>query len=158
MKSLIVSLFAVCVLAVFGSASSNQQHPTPAMINTQAQFPLSFEPNRGQTDSRVRYVSRGREGTMFFTADGAFTVVVPKHGSFRLELEGARQSANFETENPLPGRTNYLSKTVPPQFPLPMYRPSARCWSAKRIPALTCAFTANHSTWSTTSSSHPAET
>ncbi|MGH7815675.1 MAG: hypothetical protein ACREQI_16935, partial [Candidatus Binataceae bacterium] len=34
-------------------------------------LPLSFEPNRGQTDSRVKFLSRGPGYTLFLTPDGA---------------------------------------------------------------------------------------
>src|SRR5208282_4161742 len=34
-------------------------------------LPLSFEANQGQTDSRVRFLSRGREYSLFLTGDEA---------------------------------------------------------------------------------------
>ena len=35
-----------------------------------AKLPLSFEANQGQTDARVKFVSRGPGYTMFLTGDG----------------------------------------------------------------------------------------
>jgi len=59
-----------------------QQAPSSA---PPVSFPLTFEVNRGQTAPQVQYLSRSREGLLFFTAEG-FTVSVPRTGAFRVQF------------------------------------------------------------------------
>ena len=47
------------------------QLPQPAARLSFAALPLTFEANRGQTDSRVKYLARGDGYTLFLTPDGA---------------------------------------------------------------------------------------
>jgi len=65
--------FLVAVGLVSGSlcipheaAASPQQR-----INEGYAVPLSFQPNKGQTDSQVKFLSRGRGYTLFLTATEA---------------------------------------------------------------------------------------
>src|SRR5580692_8445987 len=57
--------------------------PSPAAAQAAraslAKLPLSFEENRGQTDSRVKYVSRGAGYNLFLTPDEA--VIALRGGS-----------------------------------------------------------------------------
>ena len=75
-------------------------------------LPLSFEPNVGQTDSRVQFVSRGNGYTMFFAGDE--TIVRLRNGSHapqagvRMTLAGSRRDASATALDPLPGVTNYF--------------------------------------------------
>jgi len=67
-----------------GSAAAIQPaHATPlarhALARADAQ-PLTFEPNRGQTDSRVRYLARGRGYTLFLTGAGAVLTLTQPSG------------------------------------------------------------------------------
>lgn len=41
------------------------------VIETYGQLPLNFEPNRGQTDSQVKFLSRARGYTLFLTGTEA---------------------------------------------------------------------------------------
>jgi hypothetical protein len=41
------------------------------LLGTLAQLPLTFEPNRGQTDKRVKFLARHSNVTVFLTGDGA---------------------------------------------------------------------------------------
>jgi uncharacterized repeat protein (TIGR01451 family) len=105
MRSLVATL-ASCLLI---SPSLFASDPVSQAVGNTPQLPLTFEPNRGQTDARVRYLSRSREGTIFFTDNGV-TVAVPKAGSFRMQFVGANPASTFLPESLLPGRTNYLGK------------------------------------------------
>jgi uncharacterized repeat protein (TIGR01451 family) len=116
MRRFTAPILVVCSLVASSFAASNPSVKPPAPLPSGIQLPLSFEPNRGQTDPRVHYLSRGREGTFFFTDQGA-TIAVPGHGSFRLLFEGSRTSANFEPESLLPGRSNYLSTAASASIP-----------------------------------------
>ena len=44
---------------------------TPPALQSYGKLPLSFEANRGQADSRVKYLSRGRGYNLFLTGNEA---------------------------------------------------------------------------------------
>ena len=67
MASRIMSLFLLGVFAVCAHAAS----PRPSAVAGYGLLPPSFEQNRGQTDSRVQFLSRGAGYTLFLTSDGA---------------------------------------------------------------------------------------
>src|SRR5690242_1422784 len=53
--------------------------------------PLSFEANQGQTDSRVRFLSRGSGYTLFLDATGVALALQGSHGAaaLRMRIAGA---------------------------------------------------------------------
>src|SRR5271157_2492498 len=61
-------------------------------------LPLSFEANQGQTDGRVKFLSRGRGYSLFLTGDEAV-----------LTLERASQNANRKSQN-----ANLKARVAPP--------------------------------------------
>ncbi len=97
-------------------------------------LPLTFEPNHGQTDPQVRFLSRGRGYTLFLT--GSETVLSLKKPSaagksklengnskiasqnpnpeprtpevLRMKLLGASPAMEFEGQDKLPGISNYF--------------------------------------------------
>ncbi len=86
--------------------------------NAYGQLPLSFEANLGQTDPRVRYLSRGQGYSLFLTPSEAVLRVQrtapeaketpPPSTVVRMKLVGANADAASQGETPLPGRVNYL--------------------------------------------------
>ncbi len=96
-----------------GLASTSE---TDSLRRTLARLPLAFEANRGQTDSRVRYLSRGPGYTLFLTGDEAVLRLRKVDASdqaaqaaatVRMRLQGANRKPVVEPEAPLPGRTHY---------------------------------------------------
>ncbi len=91
---------------------------------------LAFEPNEGQTDSRVKFLARGAGYSLFLTNDEAVFVLKPnktnRAGKFpkiksresaaegkpdevlRLGLAGANPQVRFEGLEDLGGKSNYL--------------------------------------------------
>ena len=56
------------------------------LLQRYGQLPLSFEANRGQTDARVKFLSRGHGYTLFLTSDEVVLgLVKPRIGNPRLE-------------------------------------------------------------------------
>src|SRR6516164_4753858 len=54
------------------AALSNSCLPSRSRVNhTYSKLPLSFEANNGQTDPRVKFLSRGRGYNLFLTSDEA---------------------------------------------------------------------------------------
>jgi hypothetical protein len=108
------------------------------ILETYGQLPLSFEPNAGQTDARVKFLSRGPGYTVFLTNDEAVLALSaggskrkssastalpmagfrdlssprqePAHTSavLRMHLIGANKNAQVAGADQLPGTTNYF--------------------------------------------------
>jgi Beta-propeller repeat len=76
-------------------------------------LPLSFEPNLGQTDPEVQFLSRGRGFTLFLTSTEAVLVMrqpasAAGAGVFRMQLVGARGQLRARGAQELPGRSSYF--------------------------------------------------
>ncbi|MFL6291189.1 MAG: hypothetical protein ACJ759_09865, partial [Thermoanaerobaculia bacterium] len=76
-------------------------------------LPIVFEPNVGQTDPRVRFLSREAGSTLFLTGDEA--VLALSGHVLRLRLEGAGPGTSQALE-PLPGVTNYYVGNDPAKW------------------------------------------
>lgn len=93
-----------------------KSHELKVWANRLAKMPLSFEPNQGQTDSRVKFLARGSNYTLFLTAHDA--VLALRNGKagqksstaavVRLRLLGSTPSANVTGQSRLGGYSNYL--------------------------------------------------
>src|SRR5690349_9603848 len=71
-RPLHVLLATACVAGTaLPAVADGRQQPDPRGNEAFARLPLAFEVNRGQADSRVRFLSRNRGYTMFLTPDGA---------------------------------------------------------------------------------------
>jgi len=77
---IVLCISCVCATLIIhrqggGSLASHQPIPSHQeiahFIGVFEKLPLSFEPNRGQTDSHVRFLARGNGYTLFLTENGA---------------------------------------------------------------------------------------
>src|ERR1700751_72632 len=92
-----------------------------------AQMPLIFEPNQGQSDPRIKFLSRGAGYGLFLTADAAVLelptsrVRNPSEGRphdnqrdghntsvVRMQLAGANAAAEVTGDGRLPGKSKYF--------------------------------------------------
>jgi chitodextrinase len=87
----------------------------PAPTSRGFRLPIAFEANRGQTDSRVRYLARGAQSTLFITPSEAVLALPGLHDAkservpvLRMRLKGAAARPVTTAERRLPGVTNYL--------------------------------------------------
>lgn len=97
------------------------------LASSYGKLPISFEPNKGQTDKAVQFVARGSGYVLFLEPDEAvmtlFTEAPTADGkkpstrigvrprefsTIGLKLIGAEKSTTAEGEDQLPGFTNYL--------------------------------------------------
>ena len=80
------------------------------------QFPLSFEPNRKQTNAEAKFLARG-EGYILFLTDKDAVLRLgkgPRNSSvLRMSLLGANAKPNFTGMDELPGKSNYLIGNQP---------------------------------------------
>lgn len=142
MSALMAGLLAIGVLAVIRSAPANLLEPPaiasemagqPAVDATERRalgayqsLPLSFIPNAGQTDARVRYYAAGPDYSFLFTKqEVALSFGDGATGGYALDLHfmGASPEAHLEAASLQPGRVNYLTGSDPSawQRGLPTY-------------------------------------
>ncbi len=96
-------LLMILLMAVCSQAASNHS------LNLQQ--PITFEPNRGQTSSEVRYLARAAGSTLFLTPREAVLRMrhpQAKDSVLRIQWLAAAATATFAPEEPLSGRVNYL--------------------------------------------------
>jgi hypothetical protein len=99
------------------------------IVQSYGRLPLSFEVNQGQTDARVKFLSRGSGYTLFLTSDEAVFSLrgsKSKDGAsgvgqlrpaptapttsavLRMNLVGANRAAKVAGTDELPGKNNYF--------------------------------------------------
>jgi len=128
---------ATLLLALCGGTSFSQQPPTPtsaaSVVAEYGKLPLTFEPNQGQDDPRVRFSSRGQGYSLFLT-DSAAVLSLSKSEAqnqrsggrqleprsiapqttpiktdvVRMELAGAAPGLRVAGTDPLSGKVNYF--------------------------------------------------
>jgi hypothetical protein len=121
----------------FGKAKVNQAavsaNPAAKTANAErlaenfGKLPLNFEPNVGQTDSRVKYLARANGYMVFLTPDEAVLEIhsemkkgktAPpevKTAALAMKFAGAR-TAQVEGSGQLPGRVNYILGNDPSKW------------------------------------------
>ena len=96
----------------------------PRLAEDFGQQPLSFESNQGQTDAQVRFLSRGRDYTLFLTPEEAVLSLrqaQPEEGDadfevVRLQVLGANPAPEVVGRDPLPSRSHYFQGNDPGQW------------------------------------------
>jgi hypothetical protein len=105
-------------LAAIQNISSPANAGRSALAEDFGKLPLGFEANAGQTDERVKFLSRGRGYTLFLTGNEA-VLALPNTGDahsggsaanrvLRMKLVGANLSAAGTGAQELPGKSNYF--------------------------------------------------
>jgi YVTN family beta-propeller protein len=78
-------------------------------------LPLSFEANEGQTDAKVKFLSRGTGQTLFLTTNGAVLTFSGRH-ALQLNLVGANLNGRINGLDRLPGYSNYFLGNDPSKW------------------------------------------
>lgn len=76
------------------------------ILENYGRLPLSFEANQGQTDSQVKFLSRGPGYNLFLTLTGG--VISLKDKVVKMELVGANQAPLVTGVDELEGKANYF--------------------------------------------------
>src|SRR5438876_608069 len=86
-------------------------------------LPLSFEENRGQTDPRATFISRGSGSTLFLTRNGAVLAFRDPHKrtneslipvtAIRMTMVGANPNSEIAGSQRLPGNSSYFTGNDP---------------------------------------------
>jgi uncharacterized protein (TIGR03437 family) len=94
---------------IFGDSRENPTNAKPVLLAV----PLSFEANQGQTDSQVKFLTRGDGYSLFLTSHEAVFMLRPPVGAkipptvFRIELRGANRAGRVTGADKLAGVANY---------------------------------------------------
>jgi hypothetical protein len=115
------------IAELIGTSITSKSLPPSRIFDSRTQVPvlaafnglsMSFEPNRGQTEERVKFLSRANGYTLFFTDSEAILVLregvdasrdLPSQPeAVRLKFVGANPAANIIGLDPLPGKSNYF--------------------------------------------------
>ena len=105
------TLVAACREEPAGAPGGRPLGATPADGRTSDGRPLAFEANQGQTDSRVRFLQRGRNHALFLAPDEAVLELRRAEGRadvLRMRLLGSNVRLDPVGLDVLPGRSNYL--------------------------------------------------
>jgi hypothetical protein len=83
---------------------------------------LAFEPNRGQADPNVKFLTRGSRAGLLLTSDDAILRLAGSEPvEVRMKFPGRNRKSRIEGIEPLIGRTNYLigpaSESAPTDIP-----------------------------------------
>lgn len=108
--------------AASGSTFQGTGSSKVRVVETFGQLPLSFEANQGQSNSRVKFLSRGGGKTLFLTSTEA--VLTGSDGqSVRMKLLGSNRNVKVGGLDKLPGKSNYFHGTDPDKWHtnLPLY-------------------------------------
>src|SRR3954466_12059149 len=104
---------AVLAIGVSGCASTgsqSQQSASSGKSPTTA-LPLRFEPNLGQTDPRVSFISRDADHTLLLTRSGA--VLKLRDGAVAMTFAGAHRAPGVRAARRLPSVSNYVRGSDP---------------------------------------------
>jgi hypothetical protein len=143
----VITIIAVCALAGLWLAGVTSHAALPRLRNKSAilspptssavaeaarlhaneaygKLPLSFEVNQGQTDTHVKFLSRGSGYSLFLTPGEAVLSLQRSRAAgeirsdgnigqvandvLRLKLIGSNPTPKIEGSDPLPGKTNYF--------------------------------------------------
>ena len=153
----ILSLMAVAAIACSAQQSNPQQFGS-----NYGQLPLTFEANHGQTDARVKFLSRGKGYIAFLTTGGMvlslrptdilgdphtgnLRAIKPQSPATTLEfrLVGVSQTSVVVGEEPQPGRVNYFVGNNPAKWHtnVPTY---ARVRCKNVYPGIDLVYHGNH--------------
>src|SRR6266404_5176357 len=113
-------------------AASDSKRMMARVDDAYGKLPISFEANLGQTDSKVKFVSRGNASTLFLTSNGAVLAVKsaskgsanqgtrstskPRVGVMRMNMVGANSAPEITGLGRLSGNRNYFRGNDPSKW------------------------------------------
>jgi Beta-propeller repeat len=126
---LFCTAISVAMAGPFSTVARAQPQPialnsprAAAIARDYGKMPLSFEPNRGQTDARVQFVARGAGYTIYLSPLSA-TFALQGGPAVSMNLSGANSQIRMQPQDILRGVTSYMLGNRPNQWPtsLPTY-------------------------------------
>ena len=123
--------------ALPGTAAVSQPNSAASarLLRSYGQLPLSFEPNQGQTDKRVKFLSHGKGYTLFLTAreavlalrgvekkesgpveEGQIGLDARRSAVLRMQLVGGQRGVSVVGAQERPGKSNYFIGNDPSKW------------------------------------------
>jgi len=125
---------AIGLLLIWGPGHQPSPASAKGAAHAYGSLPLGFQPNRGQSDRAVRFLSNGAGYGLFLTGHRAVLALQETGGStgdrdggsnrtsvLSMSLIGAKPNPPIEGEHRLPGRVSYLSGSLPRATGIPTY-------------------------------------
>jgi uncharacterized repeat protein (TIGR01451 family) len=97
---------------VAASGNSAELSPKARLVQNILQSPMSFESNQGQTDPRVKFLSRGSGYTLFLTSSEAVLALSTANPPLPAQLRNTTSGFGSNPGNPL--SVGYLDRTPQP--------------------------------------------
>ena len=97
--------------AMPATASNLNSSSNVRLIETYGKLPMSFEPNQGQADGQVQFLSRGSGYTLFLTSTEAVLALFrpeARDTTVRMTLAGSNPKPQMAGLEALPGKVNYF--------------------------------------------------
>jgi len=143
LTSVFILLSSVCASKIAAQSTPTSQNAMPKaepprnvhIAAAYGRLPLTFEANIGQTDSRVKFLSRGVGQTLFLTSTEAVLDLTEqekaskgatgkralqsnwsRHSVLRMKLLGADRNADVAGLESLPGKSNYFIGNDPKRW------------------------------------------
>ncbi|HEV2424911.1 MAG TPA: SBBP repeat-containing protein [Terriglobia bacterium] len=130
-----IALLAMAT-ALAAQSGAPAEHNRAQLAQTYLQLPLSFEPNQGQTEARVKFTAHGPGYTLFLTGDQAVLRLNNAQANaprgeyrgrsdvLRMRFVGASGEAAVSGLDELPGKSNFFLGSDPRQWrtEVPNYR------------------------------------
>jgi hypothetical protein len=129
-KRTFACVFGVLLVAEVALISAAQNEPVRpkahGILANDFQAPISFEPNQGQTDDRVKFMARGSGYSIFFTPSnalfflrqaGSSNDLVPTDSDvFTMNVVGANPAPKITGVHELPGESSYFLGSDPKKW------------------------------------------
>jgi hypothetical protein len=105
-----LALLSLSLLTFAQQGALQSAQTERSVLDSQRELPLSFVPNRGQTDKRVRFYTQAANHAFYFTQDKAVLSFTKGKRGVALQLTplGANAGATLEASDRGPGKVNYL--------------------------------------------------
>jgi hypothetical protein len=106
-----LALVALALALAFAPRPATAPPPAASFASASGKLPLTFVPNRGQTDARVRYYAQAPGVSTYFLRDRVSIALSKGDRGQALELQftGASTRARIEALDRRPGRVNYFT-------------------------------------------------
>ena len=107
----LVGPFVMALAVLLGADRPMADNASVAKAQVQENYgklPLRFEANRGQTDSRVKFLNRGKGYTLFLSPSEAVLALRGREHVIRMRFQGANPDAKITGLEKLPGVVNYF--------------------------------------------------
>jgi hypothetical protein len=132
-RSLVFSILCLSVFLAVAAQAQVRSTGSAKLVGVYGKLPLAFEANQGQSDPKVKFLSRGAGYSLFLTSNRAVLTLQPsvppplaRHGNtshpqsaravLRMKLVNANPKTRVSGLDELPGKSNYFIGNDPKKW------------------------------------------